>query len=680
MKRRVFSLLILSSLLLAFLAQSALTAKSPVEKRVEHPLLNRSREYLLSDERPQPSSLQKETPRLVLGSATPSASPGCDSVGGISGACKSDVWGSMAKFGMDYIGSFPDNIVDPSIPPDSPYTGNWYLDVQYINDHSAGAIISNEGYWQSADVRWFRLACVEPVISLSLIPGPIFIDFPSWSKHGIQHDTALTLTNMGNATLIYTLTTEEDTGPPGWLTTSGFSGTIPCGVNNSETGTVHINTGGIVNEPGTIVHLKGRLRIDGNFPTSPCFIPIDHWVADTLIEPVWDTVSTTCTKLTVTNTGNFGNQGKGRVNLDYVDFGDCDTTAVVYVYDGSPVVGYPRVGDTLVNYSIFNTTYIDDEGFVPDGDHTPTTDMGEYEVFESGKFVTHDSLLAIEKIWYAPQALVDSCSFVIECIKLYVNKDTTVTGVRIGEAIDWDIPSDTNVDNRSGFDVTRNLIYQQGAEYNQDDSTECIDNDRRFGGIDFLESYKNGSLYSTSQHGAYTADNATYVFPNSDFDPKELYSRMDTSGYMLYSSLNPDSEFVDLHMVMTFDTGLTITPADTFVYYISIISHYDGTLDDFLAEVDEQIQWYDEHISPSPGCCNYDGIRGDWNYDGQLNIADLTYKVDYLFLGGPPPPCFEEADEDCSGALNIADLTYEVDYLFRGGPPPCRCDCSDCSP
>ncbi len=38
-------------------------------------------------------------------------------------------------------------------------------------------------------------------------------------------------------------------------------------------------------------------------------------------------------------------------------------------------------------------------------------------------------------------------------------------------------------------------------------------------------------------------------------------------------------------------------------------------------------------------CCNHDGIRGDVNYDfSWRNIADLTYLVDHLFRGGPPPP------------------------------------------
>jgi len=73
-------------------------------------------------------------------------------------------------------------------------------------------------------------------------------------------------------------------------------------------------------------------------------------------------------------------------------------------------------------------------------------------------------------------------------------------------------------------------------------------------------------------------------------------------------------------------------------------------------------------------CCNHDGMRGDVNYDlSGPNVADLTYLVDYLFRGGPPPPCPEEGDVNGDGNTNVADLTYLVDYLFRGGPPPPPC-------
>lgn len=64
-------------------------------------------------------------------------------------------------------------------------------------------------------------------------------------------------------------------------------------------------------------------------------------------------------------------------------------------------------------------------------------------------------------------------------------------------------------------------------------------------------------------------------------------------------------------------------------------------------------------------------ICGDVNGDGTgPNVADLTYLVDYLFRGGPPPPVPEMANVNGIGGINIADLTYLVSYLFRGGPEP----------
>ncbi len=73
------------------------------------------------------------------------------------------------------------------------------------------------------------------------------------------------------------------------------------------------------------------------------------------------------------------------------------------------------------------------------------------------------------------------------------------------------------------------------------------------------------------------------------------------------------------------------------------------------------------------GCCNHDGIRGDVNYEMGLNVADLSWLVDYLFFGGPAPSCPEEGDVDGSGAINVADITYLVDYLFFLGPAPPAC-------
>ena len=73
------------------------------------------------------------------------------------------------------------------------------------------------------------------------------------------------------------------------------------------------------------------------------------------------------------------------------------------------------------------------------------------------------------------------------------------------------------------------------------------------------------------------------------------------------------------------------------------------------------------------GCCvaNRGNVNGDHSDD--VNAADLTYLVDYLFKGGSPPPCYDEGDINGNGKINISDLIYLINYLFKGGPAPLPC-------
>ena len=65
-----------------------------------------------------------------------------------------------------------------------------------------------------------------------------------------------------------------------------------------------------------------------------------------------------------------------------------------------------------------------------------------------------------------------------------------------------------------------------------------------------------------------------------------------------------------------------------------------------------------------PICGDIDGSSGN------PNVVDLTYFVEYMFFGGPPPLIIEMANVDGQGGINVADLTYLVNFLFFGGPAP----------
>ncbi len=63
-------------------------------------------------------------------------------------------------------------------------------------------------------------------------------------------------------------------------------------------------------------------------------------------------------------------------------------------------------------------------------------------------------------------------------------------------------------------------------------------------------------------------------------------------------------------------------------------------------------------------------MRGDANDSGSINLTDVIYLNNYLFAGGPAPPCMDQADADDSGYINVTDPVYLSRWLFNGGSAP----------
>jgi immune inhibitor A len=65
-------------------------------------------------------------------------------------------------------------------------------------------------------------------------------------------------------------------------------------------------------------------------------------------------------------------------------------------------------------------------------------------------------------------------------------------------------------------------------------------------------------------------------------------------------------------------------------------------------------------------------FSGDANGDGVIDIVDVVYLINYLFIGGPAPVPLAAGDANCDGVVDVSDVVYLINYLFVGGPAPCK--------
>ncbi|MGE3424793.1 MAG: VWA domain-containing protein [Dehalococcoidia bacterium] len=63
-------------------------------------------------------------------------------------------------------------------------------------------------------------------------------------------------------------------------------------------------------------------------------------------------------------------------------------------------------------------------------------------------------------------------------------------------------------------------------------------------------------------------------------------------------------------------------------------------------------------------------IRANCNDDGIVNVADIIFIINYLFLNGPEGPCFDACDANDDGRLDLGDAMFIANYQFFNGPLP----------
>ena len=629
-----------------------------------------------------------DAPRNLSNSYTPD----CD-----TGECADDVYNSIALQGMD------DNdftVVTPNwnnaVTYDlgTGYGGSKFTQVFYHTDRTPGGAYIPQGPTSLNDQRWIRLACVNPVTAARLEVMPGSLVFPEFVKPSSTETDTLELTNIGNTLLTFTgLTAFEDSsrgpGAPvtGWLSYSG----LPTTLNEAETKEMYVTFNcNSVSQMGTILY--GRLRFAFETPPTTQDFEIGLTVTDSIVFPDWDTIMTACTELVLGTNGNMGHNAAYRVNMDYFGPDECDIgsngrgDSRIYLYDASPVV-FRHVGPTAyrTSWSLYSDGFISPYGFKPMNGpgYAPHGSFStpSYDGFNSGTFITVDSLVKLEQTWWAPTH-PDSCNFIVERLRIFpANIGSPVTGLVIGEQYDWDVPSDSGANtsaggasNVSGVDATRRLVWVRGFN-SADTVTDCIDNSKRYAGTALLNWFMKNKTCFDSIYAAKAVNN-TVLQGGGSYVTDSIMLQMHVNSPQFFS----EPTMVDKAVMMTYKDGLngyTLPANDTLTIFTAMatVRTSAGTaigmgnpgpgLDSLKLAIDKAKNFMRKNLGFCASCCQ--GKTGNVNMLGIVDLSDLSALVSYLTGGGYVLPCVPAANVNTLGIVDLSDLSALVSYLTGGG-------------
>jgi hypothetical protein len=573
------------------------------------------------------------------------------------GDCNSEYWASMARYGRFDL---------------CQHAGENVLDILYINDYTPGACVQTEsGVWTVNPVMWLTIPCREVIVESqwSIYPHavgmcygePIFIAHPHDETYFI-----IVMENYGHEDINFEITVEVDSsnsatnGDSTAIEVDIVSGVLPWHGGVIEPVVSITTTGEMMN---TTVYAHVSITHDASdYPPSPFIIPIcitipyvDNW-NDRY------TLSTACKRLRVYNNGQMSNYTDNE-SMDYIY--DPDDCAEIYLYDGSPIICRDIDGEKRCFFAVYEGEYESEHALRQMSSITVDSVSNPDYVSAGFELVTADSAIGMYIEYFVPQQEY-YCEFIIKRTKFWNRTPEILTGVAVGAIYDWDIPNwDHGSKNESGYDPDRHIIYQYCCTTDPCDSTSpCY----RYAGI--------APVWDTFVYkNCMTLENDIFVYTSGPFGndaplpPDTMYGLMSQNDGPSLAALDSCEDLSTLITYGIYD----LHPGDTQCVMTALATSRNdpaaAQLKLAIGDADYFASGHDDITCFEPHVCS---IPGDANGDGNINIGDAVYIINYIFRGGPPPVPYSVANGDANGdcECNVGDAVYEINYIFRGGPPP----------
>jgi hypothetical protein len=304
------------------------------------------------------------------------------------------------------------------------------------------------------------------------------------------------------------------------------------------------------------------------------------------------------------------------------------------LFDGSLILSWVVPGDTMIAIDMFNT-HIKDSWYPYNALTIVDTSFGE---FGWTAFIDTVGLGVVVEQYSVGCSTATYGDFILQ---EYVVKNTADTAMQayISVSLDWDIWDGVNVNdpynNYGGMNQQHNLAWQ-------------------FDPRSTFKKYKFGILRAPVDdslcHSFVAVRHPVYIWPQEGWRDDELWTLLSTPGWTDYAA--PDTDFSHLMTPRKLSLGPDSAQLESFILFgVDTTQHLINS------------SWW----KPMLRFCGF--YRGDVNEDGEINLADAVYMVNYLFIGGPAPlPFKDQGDVNNDEEVSLADVVYLVNYLFIGGP------------